>query len=50
MRLFLAVRTPFSCRYNGPPFSIFAARVHGHQWGLIISILNLFHMIISLLF
>ncbi len=31
---FLAVRTPFSCLYNGPPISIFAVRVHAHQWGL----------------
>ncbi len=28
-----AIRTPFSCQYDGPPISIFAARVHAHQWG-----------------
>lgn len=28
-----AIRTPFGCKYDGPPISIFAARVHAHQWG-----------------
>lgn len=32
------IRTPFSCRYNGPPISIFAARVHAHQWGRVNSL------------
>ncbi|CAF1192501.1 unnamed protein product [Adineta steineri] len=27
------IRTPFSCQYDGPPISIFAARVHTHKWG-----------------
>jgi hypothetical protein len=40
--LFIAVRTPFSCRYNGPSISIFAARVHAHQWGLIFIFLLFF--------
>ena len=31
--LFVAIRTPFSCHYQGPTISIFAARVHAHQWG-----------------
>ena len=31
--MLLAVRTPFSCRHTGPTISIFAARVHAHQWG-----------------
>ncbi len=30
----LAIRTPFSCRYYGPPITIFAVRVHTHQSGL----------------
>lgn len=33
-----SVRTPFSCRYNGPPISIFAARVHAHQWARVNSL------------
>jgi hypothetical protein len=33
-----SVRTPFSCRYNGPSISIFAARVHAHQWARVNSL------------
>ncbi|CAF3800134.1 unnamed protein product [Rotaria sordida] len=32
------IRTPFSCEYNGPPISIFAARVHAHQWARVNSL------------
>ncbi|CAF1152901.1 unnamed protein product [Rotaria sordida] len=33
-----SIRTPFSCRYNGPSISIFAARVHAHQWARVNSL------------
>ncbi|CAF4387663.1 unnamed protein product [Rotaria socialis] len=33
-----STRTPFSCQYNGPPISIFAVRVHAHQWGRVNSL------------
>ncbi|CAF4235914.1 unnamed protein product, partial [Rotaria magnacalcarata] len=33
-----SIRTPFSCQYNGPPISIFAVRVHAHQWGRVNSL------------
>ncbi|CAF0866492.1 unnamed protein product [Rotaria sp. Silwood1] len=32
------IRTSFSCQYNGPPISIFAARVHAHQWARVNSL------------
>ncbi|CAF1185230.1 unnamed protein product [Didymodactylos carnosus] len=32
------VRSHFSCRYSGPPISIFAARVHAHQWARVNSL------------
>ncbi|CAF2813402.1 unnamed protein product [Rotaria sp. Silwood2] len=32
------IRTPFSCQYNGPPISIFAIRVHAHQWARVNSL------------
>ncbi|CAF1125696.1 unnamed protein product [Adineta ricciae] len=32
------IRTPFSCEYDGPPISIFAVRVHAHQWARVNSL------------
>ncbi|CAF4166353.1 unnamed protein product, partial [Adineta steineri] len=32
------IRTPFSCLYNGPPISIFAIRVHAHDWARVNSL------------
>ncbi|CAF0855130.1 unnamed protein product [Adineta ricciae] len=32
------IRTPFSCQYDGPPISIFAIRVHAHQWARVNSL------------
>ncbi|UJR29117.1 hypothetical protein I4U23_010331 [Adineta vaga] len=32
------IRTPFSCQFEGPSISIFAVRVHAHQWGRVNSL------------
>jgi peptidylglycine monooxygenase len=41
------VRAHFSCHYNGPPLSIFAARVHAHQWARVNSLYRVRDGVIS---